>query len=405
MASRTHLCGPASPVPRPGGTRAGGQPPHARVQYRAGRGDGARCRGTRHAGRRRRTGGQRAAARRASDRAGIRGSSVRILHDSRGWPRHPPWRADHARRAAPRRAVEGGGPDPLLATWRRPGRDWADAAGVRDQRGHARARYSHDAQPRRGRHGRAGLSRARAVGRRADASGSQPPSRWHVRVGGGRGRSRRRACARRLRARSALRRCGRRGGVARSVRRDSRASGVTHRAVAARRLRPRRDEHGQHGHLGRDDRLRALRVHGHLRPRDRVQLDRRRWALRVRQSAGHRPVEPGAAGRDAAAAACRQSRERHRHCDRGGRAICRPVPGPLAARHAGQAWTADCRGRRCAPGRRTAGVDAGTARRLLGDIPAARLAGRGRGDGAVRRRICRVARAMAGSARAPAAGP
>ena len=30
------------------------------------------------------------------------------------------------------------------------------------------------------------------------------------------------------------------------------------------RLHPRRDEHGQHGDLGRDDRLRAVRVHGRL---------------------------------------------------------------------------------------------------------------------------------------------
>ena len=47
------------------------------------------------------------------------------------------------------------------------------------------------------------------------------------------------------------------------------------RAVAARRLRPRRDEHRQHVAGRRDPRLRPVRVHGCLRSGHRVQLHRR----------------------------------------------------------------------------------------------------------------------------------
>ena len=81
-----------------------------------------------------------------------------------------------------------------------------------------------------------------------------------------------------------------------------RGAGAAGRAVDARRLRARRDEHRQHDDLGRDHRLRPVRVHGGLRPGDRVQLDRPRRPLRLRPAARDRPVEPRAAGRDAAAA-------------------------------------------------------------------------------------------------------
>ena len=52
---------------------------------------------------------------------------------------------------------------------------------------------------------------------------------------------------------------------------------------------------------GEIDRLRPVRVHGRVRPGDRVQLDRPRRPLRLRQPAAHRAVEPGAAGGGAAA--------------------------------------------------------------------------------------------------------
>ena len=64
-----------------------------------------------------------------------------------------------------------------------------------------------------------------------------------------------------------------------------RAQASLDRAVDARRVHPRRDEHRQHDDLGRDDRLRAVRVHGRLRPRRGVQLDRPRRPLRLRQPA------------------------------------------------------------------------------------------------------------------------
>jgi hypothetical protein len=58
-----------------------------------------------------------------------------------------------------------------------------------------------------------------------------------------------------------------------------------------------RDEHGQHEHRGRDDRLWPVRLHGQLPPGDGLQLDRSDGALCLREPAGHRAVEPGAARR------------------------------------------------------------------------------------------------------------
>ena len=53
---------------------------------------------------------------------------------------------------------------------------------------------------------------------------------------------------------------------------------------------------------GRDDRLRPVRVHGRLRPGDRVQLDRPRRPLRLRQPASIAQWNLARLGRDAAAA-------------------------------------------------------------------------------------------------------
>ena len=74
------------------------------------------------------------------------------------------------------------------------------------------------------------------------------------------------------------------------------------RPLDARRVHPRRDEHRQHDDLRREHRLRAVRVHGRVRPGDGVQLHRPRRPLRLRQPAPDRTVEPGPPGRDAAAA-------------------------------------------------------------------------------------------------------
>ena len=74
-----------------------------------------------------------------------------------------------------------------------------------------------------------------------------------------------------------------------------RRPGIAGRSLDARRVHPRRHEHRQHDDLRRDHRLRALRVHGRLRPGHRVQLDRSRRPLRLRQPAADRAVEPRAA--------------------------------------------------------------------------------------------------------------
>ena len=96
------------------------------------------------------------------------------------------------------------------------------------------------------------------------------------------------------------------GAIPRPARARRRAPGGADRAVDERRLHPRRHEHRQHDDLGRDDRLRPVRVHRGVRPEGGVQLDRQPGALRVRQPARHRALEPGAPGRDAAAAARRR---------------------------------------------------------------------------------------------------
>ena len=92
------------------------------------------------------------------------------------------------------------------------------------------------------------------------------------------------------------------GAAPRAVRRDPRTAGAPDRPLAAGRLHPWRDEHRQHGALRRNDRLRPVRVHGRVRSRHGVQLHRPRRAIRVRQPAVDRAVEPRAAGRSDAAA-------------------------------------------------------------------------------------------------------
>ena len=74
----------------------------------------------------------------------------------------------------------------------------------------------------------------------------------------------------------------------RAVRGGRRRPGIADRPVDADRLHPRRDEHRQHDDLRRDDRLRAVRLHGGLRPRHGVQLDRPVGPLRLRQPARDR---------------------------------------------------------------------------------------------------------------------
>ena len=105
--------------------------------------------------------------------------------------------------------------------------------------------------------------------------------------------------------------------------------------------------------LGRDHRLRPVRLHGRLRSRDGVQLDRPAGPLRLRQPAAHRPLEPGAPRRDPAAAAGR----RHRRGAGDRQRIAGRLPGALRRgadrRHAAQARPVRRRRRATAPWRRT----------------------------------------------------
>ena len=57
-----------------------------------------------------------------------------------------------------------------------------------------------------------------------------------------------------------------------------RAAGRAGRALAAGRLHPWRDEHRQHLDLGRDHRLRPVRLHGRIRPGARCSPRSTRWA-------------------------------------------------------------------------------------------------------------------------------
>ena len=100
-----------------------------------------------------------------------------------------------------------------------------------------------------------------------------------------------------------------------------------HRPLAAGRLRPWRDEHGQHGALRRNDRLRPVRVHGPVRSRHRVQFHRPRRAIRVRPPAGGCAVEPRAACRSDAASVRSRRGSRSGACHGG----AQPLPGPVRA--------------------------------------------------------------------------
>ena len=84
-----------------------------------------------------------------------------------------------------------------------------------------------------------------------------------------------------------------------------RAAGRTGRALAAGRLHPWRDEHRQHLDLGRDHRLRPVRLHGRIQPGAGLLLDRRDGPLRLRQPAADRAVESDAACRMPVAAVFR----------------------------------------------------------------------------------------------------
>ena len=261
---------------------------------------------------------QRGARRRRADRAGLRRPPVRrLLAAARRRPRDAARRGDRPRRPAPRHRAQGLGPDAVLARRRRQGGGRADAARGADRRGDARARHPDHARARGRRHRRAGAARDGAARRGADARRGEPHPRRHVPVLRRARRRRARAPARRVHDRASRPRSRRRAAAASSpARARRRAPGDADRAVDERRLHPRRDEHRQHDDLGRDHRLRPVRLRRGVRPGGGVQLDRQPGPLRVRQPAEHRALEPGAPGRVPAAAARRRrsSRRWPRRC-------------------------------------------------------------------------------------------
>ena len=166
----------------------------------------------------------------------------------------------------PRPPPEGLRADAVRARRGRQGRRRPDAARVRDRRGDARARDPDLARARRRDHRRAGDARRRAVpGRRAGARGGEPHPGRHVRVRVGA----RRRLSRRLADYSIRRHFPDADSLPGLLHARGRRAGVADRPLDARRVHPRRDEHRQHGDLGRDDRLRAVRVHGRLSTRRR----------------------------------------------------------------------------------------------------------------------------------------
>ncbi len=142
-----------------------------------------------------------------------------------------------------------------------------------------------------------------------------------------------------------------RAALPRPARSSDAASGRAGRALDVPRVRPRRDEHRQRDDLRRDHRLRAVRVHGGLRPGHGVQLHRPRRALRLRQPAPDHAVEPVPV-RGGPPPPGRRRRERRGHRGRGrparpgARHLPRPVRRRLARGHARQGRAASRHARR-----------------------------------------------------------
>ena len=226
-----------------------------------------------------------------ADRVGLCRPPVRQLRAAaRRRPRHPAGR-DRGDRDGVRRDIQLKGSGPTPFSRRGDGRaalgpvlreyiisEAMAALGIPD-----------DALARGGGDRRAGDARGGAARRGADARGVEPHPRRHLPVLRRARRRRGAAPARRPRHRSPLSRRAPRGRALSGVARPrDRAAGRADRAVDAGRLHPRRHEHRQHVDRRRDHRLRPLRLHGRLRSRDGVQLDRPWRPLRLWQPAAHR---------------------------------------------------------------------------------------------------------------------
>ena len=151
------------------------------------------------------------------------------------------------------------------------GRPGPDAARVPHQRSDACARHSHHALSRGGHDRRAGVPRGSSAGRRADARGRQSHSCRHLRVLRGSRRSRMPyASCWTTSSRDTIPRRVSADVPALAVLEAGRAApGRAHCGLDARRLHPWRHEHRQHGDLGRDHRLRPVRIHGSTTTRTR----------------------------------------------------------------------------------------------------------------------------------------
>ena len=231
-------------------------------------------------GRRRNSRRQARSRWRRPDRHGLCRAPVRPFRAAaRRRPRHPARRGDRRRRRAPRYPAQGLGPDAILAPGRRPRRARAGAARIYRQRGDGGAGHSdHAVAGRRGDRRKRG-ARDAAARRGAHPRRVQPHPRRHLPVFCGAQRRCGRAPPRRSCHRPALsgrREC--RTPLSCAAGRGDRAPGRAGGAVAAGRLHPRRHEHRQHLDLGRDHRLRPLRLHGHLRSRPRCSARSTRWA-------------------------------------------------------------------------------------------------------------------------------
>ena len=260
-------------------------------------------------GRRGNPGRQDAARRRRSDRDGLCRPPVRALcSPARRRPRHPARRGHRQGRRPPRHPAQG-----LRAPPRSPA-----AATAAPRSGRCCANTSSARRCSRWAFRPRARSRPSSSGENVMRETMLPGAvltrvaSSHIRVGtfqyfAARQDTDARAPARRSRHRAALsgsRR--RRAPLSRAARRRRGAAGRAGRALAAYRLHPWRDEHRQHLDLGRDHRLRPLRLHGSLRSRAGVLVDRRARPLRLRQPAADRAVESDAARRMPAAADVRR---------------------------------------------------------------------------------------------------
>ncbi len=203
---------------------------------------------------------------RASHRAGLCRAPVRrVLAAAWRWTRPSAGRGDRPERTAPGYRSEGVRAHALLAAGRRQGGAWPGAARIPDRRGDACPWHPHDARAGRRDHGRGDPARGRHARRGPDPRCREPYPRRHLPVLRIAGRDREGGPPDRLHHRPPLpRSCGRGKSGSCPARCRRLGPGRPDRGLDGRRVHPWRDEHRQHDALGRDHRLRPLRLPGRL---------------------------------------------------------------------------------------------------------------------------------------------